>query len=73
MRCVCGAVGRLRQTECAAVQCMATNPAACQHRPLTQAVLVAARVQQTLVAETVVWKQGILVMPRIVHQVRCRS
>ena len=26
--------------------------------------------QQTLVAETVVWKQGILVMPRIVHQVR---
>ena len=30
---------------------------------------LAARVQQTLAAETVVWKQGILVMPRIVHQV----
>ena len=36
-------------------------------------LLRAARVQQTLVAETVVWKQGILVMPKIVHQVRVRT
>ena len=33
-------------------------------------VVCAARVQQVLAAETVAWKQGILVMPPIVHRVR---